>query len=54
MPTKSMSAAEAAGWYAAWAHDEAEGPASESAAHAACAAEVRRIVPFLELAGGGR
>src|SRR3990167_8668994 len=47
----------AAGWaacMAAWAHGHAEGPESESAAHAACADEVRRLVPFLDLAGGGR
>ena len=43
-----------AAWRAAWAHGDAEGPESESAAHAACADEVRRLVPFLDLAGGGR
>ena len=40
-----------AAWYAARAHLNAEGPESESAAHAACAEEVRRLVPFLDLAG---
>jgi len=43
-----------AAWRAAWAHRHAEGPESEAAAHAACADEVRRLVPFLDLAGGGR
>ena len=36
---------------AAWAHHYAEGEESESTAHAACAEEVRRLVPFLDLAG---
>ena len=43
-----------AAWHAAWAHGHAEGHESRDAAHAACAAEVRRLVPFLDLAGGGR
>ena len=43
--------AASAAWRAAWAHGQAEGPESESAAHAACAEEVRRLVPFLDLAG---
>ena len=41
-------------WQAAWAHGDAEGPESMAAADAACAADVRRLVPFLDLAGGGR
>ena len=43
-----------AAWRAATAHLNVEGSESESAAHAACADEVRRLVPFLDLAGGGR
>jgi len=45
-----------AAWRAATAHGDPGGPESESefAAHAACAEEVRRLVPFLDLAGGGR
>jgi len=42
----------AGGVAAAWAHYEAEGLESMAAAHAACADEVRRLVPFLDLAGG--
>ena len=49
----AAGAAAWAAWRAAWAHDEAEGPDSRAAAHAACADEVRRLVPFLDLAGGG-
>ena len=45
--------AEVAAWRAAWAHYEAEGPDSRAAAHAACADEVRRLVPFIDLAGSG-
>ena len=51
--TKAAGATWAA-WYAARAHGHAEGPEAEAAAHAACAEEVRRLVPFLDLAGGGR
>ena len=47
-------AAEKAAGLSVWAHNEAEGPDSRDAAHAACATEVRRLVPFLDLAGGGR
>ena len=45
-----LMAGEAAG-LASYANERAEGPESESAANAACAAEVRRLVPFLDLAG---
>ena len=50
---KAQRAVDAAG-LAAWAHGDVEGPESESAAHAACAEEVRCLVPFIDLAGGGR
>ena len=45
----ASKAAEAAR-HAAWAHGYAEGPESRVAADAACADEVRRIVPFRDLA----
>ena len=51
--TTGWAAAGAAG-AAAWTRYRAEGPEARDAAHAACAAEVRRLVPFLDLAGGGR
>ena len=61
---EAREAAGAAGWAAlesaeaarraAWAHYEAEGLESLAAADAACAAEVRRIIPFIDLAGGRR
>ena len=45
-----VSKAAEAARHAAWAHDRGEGPESRAAAQAACAEEVRRIVPFRDLA----
>jgi hypothetical protein len=47
----AWTAAALAARYAARAHGDAEGPESEAAAHRACAEEVRRLVPFVDLAG---
>ena len=53
MATDGKTWAGEAAWRAAGAHRQAEGHKSRDAAHAACADEVRRIIPFIDLAGGG-